>query len=66
MKKNSSTRTAFINPRALIGFVLLFVGAFLALFAFGAGPRISTSNAQAGNSPGIFGRFASAFGVHFD
>jgi hypothetical protein len=33
MKKNSTTRSAFINPRALIGLVLLFMGALLALFA---------------------------------
>src|SRR5882724_9385416 len=66
MKKNSSTRSAFINPRALIGFVLLFVGALLALFAFGAAPHLSNSNVQAGNSPGWFGRFTSAFGVHLD
>src|SRR6266576_543957 len=66
MKKNSSTQSAFINPRALIGFVLLFVGALLALVAFGAAPHLSKSNAQAGNSPGLFDRFASAFGVHLD
>ena len=35
MKKNSSTRSAFINPRTLISFALLFMGALLALFAFG-------------------------------
>src|SRR6266487_5590169 len=33
MKKNSTTRSAFINPRALIGLVLLSMGALLALFA---------------------------------
>jgi hypothetical protein len=33
MKRNSSTRSAFINPRTLIGFVLLLMGALLALFA---------------------------------
>jgi hypothetical protein len=33
MKKNCSTRSAFINPRAWIGLVLLFMGALLALFA---------------------------------
>jgi hypothetical protein len=33
MKKNSTTRSAFINLRALIGLVLLFMGALLALFA---------------------------------
>jgi Carboxypeptidase regulatory-like domain len=33
MKKNSTTRSAFINPRALIGLALLFMGALLALFA---------------------------------
>jgi hypothetical protein len=33
MKKNSTTHSAFINPRALIGFVLLLMGALLALFA---------------------------------
>jgi hypothetical protein len=66
MKKNSSTCSAFIYLRALIGFVLLFVGALLALFAFGAAPHLSNSNAQAGNSPGWFGRVTSAFGVHLD
>src|SRR4029077_19374487 len=66
MKKRSSTRFAFINPRALIGLGLLFVGVLLALFAFGAAPNLSKSNAQTGNSPGLFGRFASAFGVHLD
>jgi hypothetical protein len=65
MKRNSSTRSAFINPRALIGFVLLFVGVLLALFAFGAAPNLSKSNAQTGDSPGLF-RFASAFGLHLD
>src|SRR6266550_1023124 len=34
MKKSSCTRSAFINPRALLGFCLLLVGALLALFAF--------------------------------
>src|SRR6266576_6215382 len=66
MKKNSSTCSAFINPRALIGFVLLFVGALLALFAFGATPHLPNSKAQAANSSGWFGRFASTFGVHLD
>ena len=66
MKKNSSTRSAFINPRALIGFGLLFVGVLLALFAFGAAPNLSKSNAQTGDSPGLFDRFASAFGLHLD
>ena len=32
MKKNSSTRSAFFNPRALFGFFLLFAGVLLALF----------------------------------
>src|SRR6478672_2860110 len=66
MKKNSSTRSAFINPRALIGFGLLFVGVLLALFAFGAAPNLSRSNAPTGNSPGLFDRFASVFGVNLD
>src|SRR4029077_16610237 len=66
MKKRSSTRFAFINPRALIGLGLLFVGVLLALFAFGAAPNLSKSNAQTGNSPGLFGRFAAAFGLHLD
>jgi hypothetical protein len=66
MKKRSSTCSAFINPRALIGFGLLFVGVLLALFAFGAVPNLSKSNAQTGNSPGLFDRFASAFGAHLD
>jgi hypothetical protein len=29
MKKDCSTRSAFINPRALIGFALLFVGVLI-------------------------------------
>ena len=66
MKKRTSIRFAFINPRALIGFGLLFMGVLLALFAFGAAPNLSKSNAQTGNSPGLFGRFASAFGVPLD
>src|SRR6267142_4608955 len=66
MKKRSSPRFAFINPRALIGFALVFVGVLLGLFAFGAAPNLLKSNAQTGNSPGLFGRFASAFGVHLD
>jgi hypothetical protein len=66
MKRNSSSRSAFINPRTLISLVLLFMGALLALFAFGAAPYLSNSNAQAANSPGWLGRFASAFGVHLD
>ena len=66
MKKNSSTCSAFINPRALIGFGLLFVGVLLALFAFGAAPNLSRSNAPTGNSPGLFDRFASVFGVNLD
>src|SRR5436190_11264564 len=66
MKNRSSTRFAFINPRALIGFGLLFVGVLLALFAFGAAPNLSKSNAQTGNSSGLFDRFAAAFGLHLD
>jgi hypothetical protein len=66
MKKNYSTRSAFTNPRALIGFVLLFVGVLLALFAFGAAPNLSKSNAQTADTPGLFDLFASAFGVHLD
>src|SRR5438874_8394600 len=66
MKKNSSTRSAFINPRALIGFVLLLMGALLALFAFGAVPHSPNNNAHTANSPGWFGRFASAVGVPLD
>jgi len=66
MKRNSPSRSAFINPRALIGFVLLFVGVLLALFAFAAAPNLSKSNAHTGNSPGLFDRFASAFGAHLD
>jgi hypothetical protein len=66
MKKNYSTRSAFTNPRALIGFVLLFVGVLLALFAFGAAPNLSKNNAQTADTPGLFDLFASAFGVHLD
>src|SRR5436309_3220013 len=36
MKRESSARAAFFNPRALFGFFLCFVGAILALSAFGA------------------------------
>src|SRR6266566_7294234 len=66
MKKNSSTRSAFINPRALIGFVLLLMGALLALFAFGAAPLSRDSNALSANSSGWLGRVASTFGVHLE
>src|SRR5437763_16907802 len=41
MKKRSSTRFAFINPRALIGFVLLCVVVLLALCAFGGATHVS-------------------------
>src|SRR6266576_1917444 len=66
MKKHSATRSAFINPRALVGFVLLFLGVLLALFAFGATPHLPNSKAQEANSSGWFGRFVSAFGVHLE
>ena len=62
MKKTFSTRSAFINPRTLISFSLLLLGALLAMFAFGAAPLSRDSNAQAANSSGWLGRFVSAFG----
>src|SRR6266403_3044472 len=66
MKKHSATRSAYINPRAWVGFVLLFLGVLLALFAFGATPHLPNSKAQEANSSGWFGRFVSAFGVHLE
>jgi hypothetical protein len=52
MKKNCSTRSAFINPRALLAFCLLLGGAVLILFAFGAGPKsISSTALGSGGGP---------------
>src|SRR5438105_4161979 len=50
MKKNYSTRSGFINRRILLGFSLLLLlgGAVLALFAFGAGPKSTSSIARPG------------------
>ena len=41
MKKNSSPRDAFFNPRVLLGFVLGSVGVALALIGFGLYPGAS-------------------------
>jgi hypothetical protein len=46
MKKKSSSKSAFFNPRALIGFGLCVVGVFLALLGFG-----TFSNVFAQRSP---------------
>src|SRR4030095_3586961 len=48
MKKNSSTHSAFINPRALIGLVLLFMGALFALFALDSQKSASISKPTRG------------------
>ena len=41
MKKKSASKSAFVNPRVLIGFTLCLVGVLLALFGFGAYPAAS-------------------------
>src|SRR5206468_8210641 len=66
MKRKSSTRSAFFNPRALFSFFLLFVAVLLALFAFGVAPTVGGGSTQEANSSGWFGRFVSAFGVHLE
>jgi hypothetical protein len=50
MKKNSSTHSAFINPRALIGLVLLFMGALFALFALDSQKFASLSKPTRGGA----------------
>src|SRR4026209_2263497 len=50
MKKNSTTHSAFINPRALIGLVLLFMGALLALFALDSQKFASLSKPTRGGA----------------
>jgi hypothetical protein len=66
MKKNSSTRSAFISPRALISFFLLLVAALLTMFAFGAAPRSGDASTQRADSSSLLGRFVSAFGVRLE
>src|SRR5207253_9020560 len=38
MKKKSSSKSAFFNPRFLIGFIFCLAGVFLALLGFGLYP----------------------------
>ncbi len=64
MKKNSSTRSAFVNLRGLISFFLLLIAALLAVFAFGAAPGLANSSLRPANSFDWFSRFVSTFGVH--
>jgi len=66
MKKNSSTRSAFINPRALLSFVLVFIAVLLGLFAFGATLTVGNGSTGKANSSSWFGRFVSAVEVHFE
>jgi hypothetical protein len=55
MKKYSSKHSAFINPRAFIGFVLLFMGALLAMFAFGGAhsQKVSALPTTKGGGAGV-------------
>jgi hypothetical protein len=53
MKKRSASRSAFFNPRVLIGFVLCSAGVFLALLGFGAFSAFAASMAQAQQKPKI-------------
>jgi hypothetical protein len=46
MKKNSFTRSAFINRRTLLAFCLLLGAALLTLFGFSAGPKPISSTAR--------------------
>src|SRR6266581_9175742 len=53
MKKQFISRSAFFNPRVLIGFVLCSAGVFLALLGFGAFSAPAASMAQAQQKPKI-------------
>ena len=53
MKKNSSPRFAFINPRVLIAFVLLLGGALLAAFAVHSGPQKFAAVAAKGGGAAV-------------
>jgi hypothetical protein len=65
MKKNRSTQSAFFIPRALLGSLLIFISAVLALFAFGlTAPGNDTSGKD--NAPGWLNRFVSVFGVNLE
>jgi hypothetical protein len=46
MKTKSPSRSAFVNPRLLVGFALCLAGAFLALFAFAIYPGANAVAAQ--------------------
>src|SRR5215472_15039973 len=48
MKKKSTSQSAFLNLRVLLGFVLALAGIFLALLGFGA---FSNASAQANLTP---------------
>src|SRR5213596_2293517 len=47
MKKKSASRSAFFNPRVLIGLFILLAGVFLALAGLGTFSAITASSAQA-------------------
>jgi hypothetical protein len=64
MKREYSTRSAFLIPRVLIGLFLISVSVVLALFAFGLTPVGDKS--QTDNPSGWFDRFVSALGVHMN
>ena len=47
MKKKSASQSAFLNPRVLIGFVIVLVGVFLALAGFGGFSATAASIVEA-------------------
>src|SRR5207253_3280574 len=46
MKKKSTSRSAFLNPRVLIGLFIVLAGVFLALLGFGTFSTVAATNAQ--------------------
>ena len=48
MKKKSASRSAFFNPRVLLGLSVVLAGVFIALVGFGARPGRVIGNAPAG------------------
>src|SRR5262249_35666479 len=51
MKKNSTSQSAFFNPRVLIGLFMVLAGVFLVLAGFGVFPAPPASMAQAQQKP---------------
>src|ERR1051325_3016183 len=59
MKKYSSCRSAFFNPRAIFGVLLLFTAILLALCAIFPGASTASTAAQSKSSPSWFDRVAA-------